>query len=123
MKTVEIPSRKLYDMFAVHSETSYSYEKIVSTIEEANIVNAEYEAAQEEAWLNFDKRVGGRDVIFQSDEERKLGDALAKLINESGGVAPYAMKGSNEFVPVRRIQKEIKLAKKTIEKIRNFSFS
>lgn len=120
MKAIEIPSKKLYDMFAEYNETSYSYEEIVATIEEANAVNAEYEAAQDEAGRKFDERVGGRDFIFQSDEERKLGSALAELVNESGGVAAYAMKGSKEFVPVRRIQKEIKATRKYIKRINEF---
>lgn len=123
MKTGQIPSRELYDAYTATGNANYSYEEIVATLTEAHAVNAEYETAVDCAWCRFDEAVNGIDFMFMSDEQRELQGRLTELLDECYGVISIAMKGSKEMVPVRRIQKEIKAAKRNIKRINDFQMN
>lgn len=115
----EIPTRKTFSTLG----SSYTYEQVVSVIEQANAINAEYETVCEDVYRRMYATFSTDDFIFMSDAERKTEGALCAIVN-SGADSVYAKgaigRGSNEFWPVARIESDIKRMRTQIKKVQKF---
>ena len=116
----EIPTRKTFDTLG----SSYTYEQVVTAIEQANVLNVEYEAVYEDVERRMYASFSSDDWILMTTDERRTAGQLSVIANSSVmGCIPCKGaigQGSSEFWPVRRIEKDIKSLRTQIKKVQKF---
>lgn len=122
--TNEIPTRDEVHTWSAHGMCSYSYEEIAAAIQEANAINAEYDATYQAVGAVVESKMETTDFMLMSDEERQLlyafngvnGNAYLDAVNCKGATK----RGATEFWPVGRIRKDTATMRRQIKNLRKF---